>query len=170
MDLGAISQGGHSNVEYPMLACGLQDLLKVQPMSFQIERRIRFADVDPAGIVFYPRYFEMVNEIVEDWFDRKLKSNFHEITQVQKHGVPLAHVEIDFVSPSKLYEQITLTLAVQKLGTSSVTLNVAATHKDQVRFNGTLILVHIDLGSGSSLPWPEALRSKMLADSQGPEL
>lgn len=137
-------------------------------MSFQIKRRIRFADVDPAGIVFYPRYFEMVNEIVEDWFDRRLESNFYQMTQLRKHGVPAAHIEIDFVSPSILYEEITLTLSVQKLGTSSVTLNLAASHDGQIRFKGTIVLVHIDLASGRSLPWPDALRTKMLGDQAAP--
>ena len=29
---------------------------------------IRFRHCDAAGIVFYPRYFEMMNDLVEDWF------------------------------------------------------------------------------------------------------
>ena len=34
---------------------------------------VRFADCDPAGIVFYPRYMEMFNALVEDWFREGLK-------------------------------------------------------------------------------------------------
>ena len=29
---------------------------------------VRFQHCDPAGIVFYPRYLEMINQTVEEWF------------------------------------------------------------------------------------------------------
>jgi DNA-binding MarR family transcriptional regulator len=34
---------------------------------FRRPRLIRFSDCDPAGIVFYPQYFVMLNGLVEDW-------------------------------------------------------------------------------------------------------
>ena len=45
-------------------------------MSFQISTKVRFGDVDPAGIVFYPRYFEMLNAAVEDWFTMAAPGRF----------------------------------------------------------------------------------------------
>lgn len=38
----------------------------------------RFSHCDPAGRVFYPRYLEMFNNLVEDW-RRKLNLPFREI-------------------------------------------------------------------------------------------
>ena len=34
---------------------------------FERELRIRFAHCDPAGIVFFPQYLVMINNLVEDW-------------------------------------------------------------------------------------------------------
>ncbi|CPO21707.1 4-hydroxybenzoyl CoA thioesterase [Bordetella pertussis] len=34
---------------------------------FVSEVEVRFRHCDPAGIVFYPRYFEMINDFVEEW-------------------------------------------------------------------------------------------------------
>ena len=45
-------------------------------MLFTTTVQVRFADVDPAGIVFYPRYFEMLNGAVEDWFAQQLGLDF----------------------------------------------------------------------------------------------
>ena len=42
------------------------------PAVFQREQVVRFGHCDPAGIVFFPRYFEMLNELVEDWFAQAL--------------------------------------------------------------------------------------------------
>ena len=33
-------------------------------MTFTTQRKVRFQHCDPAGIVFYPRYFEMINSVV----------------------------------------------------------------------------------------------------------
>ena len=34
---------------------------------YRSEILVRFGDCDPAGIVYYPRYMEMFNSLVEDW-------------------------------------------------------------------------------------------------------
>jgi 4-hydroxybenzoyl-CoA thioesterase len=38
-------------------------------MLFSINQKVLFKHCDPAGIVFYPRYFEMINDCVEAFFD-----------------------------------------------------------------------------------------------------
>jgi acyl-CoA thioesterase FadM len=42
-------------------------------MSYFIKQeKIRFQHIDYAGIVFYPRFLEMLNGLVEDWFEEAL--------------------------------------------------------------------------------------------------
>ena len=36
--------------------------------SHSLRIQIEWGHCDPAGIVFYPRYVELCNEMVEDWF------------------------------------------------------------------------------------------------------
>ena len=43
---------------------------------FETDKLIRFHHCDPAGIVFYPQYFVLFNELVEDWFNAGLKVDF----------------------------------------------------------------------------------------------
>ena len=35
---------------------------------FETTRVLRFGDCDPAGIAYYPRYFDLLNGVVEDWW------------------------------------------------------------------------------------------------------
>ena len=35
-------------------------------MAFVFPQKVRFQHCDPAGIVFYPRYFEMLNTTIEE--------------------------------------------------------------------------------------------------------
>ena len=47
--------------------------------------RVRFGHCDPAGIVFYPRYFEMLNALVEDWISEGL-AEYYAIELVRRAG------------------------------------------------------------------------------------
>lgn len=51
-------------------------LNRIAPMPFVTTAKVRFAHADAAGIVFYPRYFEMLNGAVEDWFEQDIGLDF----------------------------------------------------------------------------------------------
>ncbi|KQW78772.1 acyl-CoA thioesterase [Brevundimonas sp. Root1279] len=127
---------------------------------FSVERRVRFADCDAAGIVFFPRYFEMLNGVVEDWFAGPLDLSFAELHLRRHASVPTAAIEACFVAPSRLEDDLTFTLAVTRLGGASCTLRHRITSGEALRFEATQTIVHV----GASLkpePWPEALRARI---------
>ena len=57
-------------------------------MSFVSQQQVRFAHVDAAGIVFYPRYFEMLNAAVEDYFAQHIGVDFATMHIERKIGIP----------------------------------------------------------------------------------
>lgn len=83
---------------------------------FVSEVEVRFRHCDPAGIVFYPRYFEMINDFVEEWFDKGMGLPFHAL-HVDRHiGTPLASVQCDFSAPSRWHERLRQELSVRRIG------------------------------------------------------
>lgn len=131
-------------------------------MVFRVDRRVRFADVDAAGIVFYPRYFEMINACIEDWFETGLGHGFDAMIVKGHHAVPLAHIEVDFKAPSRLDDELALKLAVTDVGRSSFKLTITAWHEDEVRMIARPVLVYIDSEKHAPVRIPEILRAKML--------
>jgi 4-hydroxybenzoyl-CoA thioesterase len=129
--------------------------------TFTTTRRVRFADCDAAGIVFFPRYFEMLNGVVEDWFAGPLGASFREL-HVERHvSVPTAAVEARFIAPSRLEDELTFALTVTRLGGASCGLRHRISAGGQLRFEATQTIVYV----GASLkpePWPEALRARIL--------
>jgi 4-hydroxybenzoyl-CoA thioesterase len=91
---------------------------------FSRVRRIRFSDCDPAGIVFYPQYFVMLNDLVEDWVDNALGLGYRKIIIDRKVGLPTVRVDADFRAPSHMGDTVTLSLVVERLGGRSLTLNL----------------------------------------------
>ena len=125
---------------------------------FTTNRRVRFADCDAAGIVFFPRYFEMLNGVVEDWFAGPLGASFRELHQDRHVSVPTAAIEARFMLPSRLEDDLTFSLSVTRLGGASCTLRHRIAAGDQLRFEATQTIVYV----GASLkpePWPGALRA-----------
>jgi 4-hydroxybenzoyl-CoA thioesterase len=131
---------------------------------YQTQVPVRFADCDPAGIVFYPRYLEMFNGVVEDWFRTELHTSFTEIVTHRGWGLPTVHLEVDFVAPSRFDEVLSATLAVNSLGTSSMGLDIVLKGPDNGdRVRGKVVLVFIDRTGHRAIPWPNDLRARILA-------
>jgi 4-hydroxybenzoyl-CoA thioesterase len=103
---------------------------------------VRFQHCDPAGIVFFPRWYEMLNEAVEAWFDEGLGCDFHDLHMERHCGIPAIRTEADYRSPGMLGEHILWRLWIVKLGGSSIALRVEAVGPDQkirVAFDHTVI-------------------------------
>ena len=133
-------------------------------MAFLRQQKIRFGHCDPAGIVFYPRYFEMMNATVEDWFETRLGHSFATIHGPMGSSVPTAALETRFIAPSRLGEMLEITLQLVRLGRTSVQLSLRAACGGAARVEMTQTLVHIDASDGRPRPWPEALRRALEAE------
>jgi 4-hydroxybenzoyl-CoA thioesterase len=130
--------------------------------SFKTEVLVRFADCDPAGIVFYPRFLEMFNNLVEDWCCAGLKFSFNDIVIKNGWGLPTVHLEADFLAPCRLGEVLTAKLYVRKIGTSSINADIelcGPDHTDRVR--GKVVLVLMDRKTSRALAFPDALRQRI---------
>lgn len=118
---------------------------------------VEFNHCDPAGIVFYPRYFEMTNSVVENFFREIMDFPFARMC-AEGRGVPTARIAIDFVAPSRLGDTLGFVLAVERLGRTSVNLRIAAHCAGEPRLEGLFTLVWLDAG-GRPEPWPAAMRT-----------
>lgn len=131
-------------------------------MIFTTDLPIRFAHCDPAGIVFYPRYFEMMNGVVEDWCAQGLACSFHEMHIKRGIGLPTVHLETEFIKPAELGESLLAELVVTKLGKTSVELEICFSGQQQdMRLKAKLVLVMMDLKLRKAAAIPDELRTAM---------
>lgn len=131
---------------------------------YRTEIRVRFGDCDPAGIVFYPRYLEIFNDLVEDWCRDELQFSFPDLITQRGWGLPTAHLEVDFLAPSRFGDVLCATLRVVKVGKSSVNIAINLCSRDgSERVRGKVVLVLIDRKPHKAIPIPDDLRARMLA-------
>ncbi|MNR94924.1 1,4-dihydroxy-2-naphthoyl-CoA hydrolase [compost metagenome] len=132
-------------------------------MSYVARTKVRFAHVDAAGIVFYPRYFEMLNAAVEDWFAEGLGVDFAELHLRRGLGVPTVSLDSRFAAPSRLGEDLDIAIEVASLGRSSCVVAYTVRCGEEVRMTAEGVLVCMVLAEGRSTPWPEDIRERLSA-------
>ncbi|TBX69912.1 acyl-CoA thioesterase [Flavobacterium silvisoli] len=131
---------------------------------FTKQEKIRFKHVDYAGIVFYPRFLEMLNDLVEDWFEEALDRPFSKIHET--NGIPTVDLKVQFKKAARIGEILTKKLWVIKLGGSSVHCGFRfEDEQGNTCLEGEVTLVNVAIAADrhniKSEPFSEEIKSKI---------
>ena len=128
---------------------------------FEKTERVRFGHCDPAGIVFFPRYFEMLNALIEDWFTDGLGIDYAQLIDTRRIGVPSVRLVADFQRVSRIGDLLSQRIAIRKLGRSSLTLDVRFDGADGTRVAFEQVLVCTSLDTHRPIPFPDDVRTAL---------
>ncbi|QUJ76986.1 acyl-CoA thioesterase [Sulfitobacter albidus] len=132
-------------------------------MAFDFPQKVLFKHCDPAGIVFYPRYFEMINDCVEAFFSDVIGVPFEVL--LRDGGVPTAEIAVKFRAPSRHGDRLILSLEPVTLTPKSFALKITATCAGEVRFVSDSTLVYVG-SDGRAAPWPDAILTPLIQFSE----
>lgn len=125
-------------------------------MKFTSSKKIRFHHCDPAGIVFYPQFFYLLHEVQEDFFAH---IGFPEHRMIQDgHGVPIVDLKVQFLGMCRNGDEVDITLALTKLGNSSISMVYEIVAAAQVRLRAKGVVVYSTVPLGKPVRIPDALR------------
>ena len=97
---------------------------------FTIEERVRWGDVDAAGIIFYGSYIRFF-EIAETELFRAVGLPYGVVFDELNIWLPRVHLECDFHRAAQLDDLLEVSVWVGKIGTTSLRLNFEVRHKDR---------------------------------------
>ncbi|MBZ0217987.1 MAG: acyl-CoA thioesterase, partial [Fimbriimonadaceae bacterium] len=101
-----------------------------------IDVQVEWGDCDPAGRVFYPRFFEWVNPSCHDMLDSG-GLNHDVLTEgYGLRGVLLKSVNMDFKQPAFLNDQLRVTSKVERIGGTSFTIRHTITRDAELIVSG----------------------------------
>jgi 4-hydroxybenzoyl-CoA thioesterase len=129
--------------------------------AFQREVLVRFGHCDAAGWVFYPRYFEMISDFVEDWFEDGLAASAPGLFHHKQILTPSVHFTVDFPKPTRFGDRLTFNLWTVKMGRTSCEVRIEASHHGELRMSVKQVLVFISAESGRATEIPPELVSRM---------
>jgi len=135
---------------------------------------VRFADVDHAGIVYYPRFFHYFHLAFEELFRVRMGPRAYvDLLDRQRIGFPAVRAEADYKAPLRFGDTAEIEVTVERLGTSSITFRYRvyraadATTSRALCADGKTVCAVVDLAAFRAVPVPEAIVA-LLADLAEP--
>lgn len=122
---------------------------------------IRFSHCDPAGIVYFARYFDLLNGVVEDWFCQELQIDYHEMIGPRRIGLGYVSARADFARPGFMGDELECAVVVHRIGRSSLTLHIHVSRGSDPVLLAQLVIVTTSLETHQSIPLPDDLRAAL---------
>ncbi len=126
---------------------------------FIYQRAVRFHEVDPAGILFFPHFLTYAHEAMERLFDA-LDGGYATLVGPRKLGLPAVRLETQFHAPLAFGDEVRVEASVSRLGNRSCTLRYRfVRQKDSVLCAEVLhTVVATDLSKMKSCDMPGDVR------------
>ena len=129
-------------------------------MGFHVAVKVRFSDVDNAGIVYYPRFFHYFHVAFEELFSEKFGIPYVDVLNVEKVGFPAVHVENDFKAPLRFGDIADVEIGVERIGEKSVTFTYALARGKggPICARAKVTVATVDMNDFRAIPIPEKYR------------
>ena len=95
--------------------------------------RIEWGDCDPAGIVFFPRYFAMFDSCTTGLFSQALgMSKFDFIKHYEFAGYPMVDTRARFLKPTKFGDDVVIETTIAEFRRSSFDVRHRLSYKGEL--------------------------------------
>jgi 4-hydroxybenzoyl-CoA thioesterase len=123
--------------------------------------RIEWGDCDPAGIVYYPRYFEMFDAATAALFERALGMTKRQYQAAFDFiGFPMVDTRARFISPTRYGDDVVIATTITTLNRSSFEV------QHRLSKDGALAVEGFEtrVWSGRDPADPDRIKSKPIPD------
>ena len=132
-------------------------------MAFRSQFKIRFGDIDHAGIVYYPRFLHYFHVALEEFFGQELEIDYPVLIDEHRIGLPTVHLETDWSRPLRYGDTIEVEVSVSKIGKTSITFAYCVFKKGEDRpwVVGHNVVVCLNMNTFTKKDIPDWLRRKL---------
>lgn len=145
-----------------------------QQRPFTVVIPVRFGDVDPAGIAYYPRIVNFLHVALEEFFAGRVGMPY---ASAIESGLllPTAHLEIDFIAPLRFGDALAVSVLIEHVGRTSVRMRYEG-HVSEGRdgqgekrlvFVARSVVVAVAGAQLEPTPIPDWLREKLTDNGGG---
>jgi YbgC/YbaW family acyl-CoA thioester hydrolase len=110
-------------------------------MNYSQKMKVRMYDTDSAQILFFGNQFRFINDVFEDFLDSLgfgIKGFF-----TGDWGLVFVHAESDYLKPSRVGDEITISLGISKIGNTSFSVDYTITRDSDKAIVGTSKSTHV---------------------------
>lgn len=130
----------------------------------QVTRRIQFRDTDAAGIAHFSTYFLFMEEAEHEFLRRRGLSVFFQ-DETGTISWPRVSVSCDYQSSVTFEDVLTIDVAIERLGTKSLTyvFNLRCGDRQVAKGKTTCVCCRVGDGPPVSIEIPAEIRAKLEA-------
>jgi 4-hydroxybenzoyl-CoA thioesterase len=129
-------------------------------MHFSTRIRVRFGDVDPAGLVYYPVLFHYCHVAMEEFFAARCGMSYARLVAEERLGFPTVNVRAEFFVPFVYGDETEVEVWASSVGRTSVNFEyrLRCASDGTLCASATLVQVAMNLEDRRPVPIPDALR------------
>src|SRR5438093_10517248 len=133
-------------------------------MTYRTRIKVRFGDIDHAGIAYYPNLYHYCHVAFEEFFEEFVGTPYPRMIENERIGFPTVRVESYFRRPIKYGDILEIGVGVTRLGESSVTFEFRAARAGEGEpcCATSHILVAVDMATLKPVRIPQSLRAALL--------
>jgi 4-hydroxybenzoyl-CoA thioesterase len=128
--------------------------------SFKTTVQVRFGQVDPAGIAYFPRIFSYIHDVFEEVWEQHVGQRYYYLLLEKKVGFPLVHSDVDFRRPLHFGDRPEVSVTCFKLGRSALGLRYRVSIDDELCVDARMTTVCVELPEMKSISMPTEFRER----------
>jgi YbgC/YbaW family acyl-CoA thioester hydrolase len=129
-------------------------------MPFSTRMTVRFADVDAAGLVYYPVLFHYCHVAMEEFFAARCGIRYDRLMAEERIGFPTVNARAEFFVPLVYGDELEVEVFVSRTGRSSASFEYRLRRASDgvLCAEATLMQVSMNLDERRAVPIPEKYR------------
>ncbi|HYP53030.1 MAG TPA: thioesterase family protein [Pyrinomonadaceae bacterium] len=138
-------------------------------MSFSTRIKVRFAEVDAAGLVYYPVLFHYCHVAMEEFFAARCGVAYDRLTGERRLGFPTVNARAEFFAPLVYGDEVDVEVFVSRAGRSSAVFEYRLRRAVDAKLCATATLVQacMNLDERRAVALPEDLRRAFEESARG---
>lgn len=134
-------------------------------MSWRTRVKVRFGEIDPAGVAYYPNLYHYCHTAFEDFFEERIGVPYPRLIEEERIGFPTVRVESYFRRPIRYGDVLEVSVAVTRVGESSATFEFRGSREGDraLCFASAHIVVCVDMGTFQPVRIPDRFRNLFLS-------
>ena len=130
-------------------------------MRYTVDRRVTFGHCDPAGIVYYPRYFEWFHDVFEGMFEPIVGTTYAEIVRRHQTGYPAVQAVCEWRGPARWGDLVTVEVFLSRLSTRSATFEYRVKNGDALIATASVKIATMHMQAHNSAPFPDEVTAAL---------
>ena len=129
-------------------------------MPFSTRIKVRFAEVDAAGLVYYPVLFHYCHVAMEEFFAARCGTTYDRLLAERRIGFPTVNARAEFFSPLVYGDEAEVEVFVSRTGRTSAVFeyHLRRASDGLLCASATLVQAAMNLDERRAVPLPEDLR------------